>query len=216
MIRIFVIDDHPVIASGIRYILHTERDGIKIAHTALNVEEAISTMNPDDFDIIILDLYIPDTHPSDNVKKLKIKYPGKKIIIYTSETSTMWIRKMFEVGADAYITKDGNRPTLKTAIHKVFVGETVFPACLTLQDDQIGIKEFRENCQSQPLQPQQCQILSLLIDGLSVKQIAGKVNMNFFRVNNILRKTRLQFKAKNNVELAVKMVQHKELFLAVS
>ncbi len=42
-------------------MLHPERDGIKIAGTALNVGEAISTMHPDDFDIIILDLYIPGT-----------------------------------------------------------------------------------------------------------------------------------------------------------
>jgi|GEM_PF-4644640 DNA-binding NarL/FixJ family response regulator len=44
MIRIFVIDDHPVIAKGIRYMLQAERDGIKIAGIAFNVEGATITM----------------------------------------------------------------------------------------------------------------------------------------------------------------------------
>jgi DNA-binding NarL/FixJ family response regulator len=73
-IRLFVIDDHPIVVDGIRYRLHSEQDRITVVASALNVHDAIPNLKLNAFDIIILDLYIPNCNPLDNVKTLKDRF----------------------------------------------------------------------------------------------------------------------------------------------
>src|ERR1035438_8155590 len=96
MIRLFSIDDHPVISEGLHYRIEPARDGISLVGSAANVIEAILKANPEDFDIFILDLYIPGSEPHENVRLLKKTFPNKKIIIFTCESSSMWVRSMMK------------------------------------------------------------------------------------------------------------------------
>jgi DNA-binding NarL/FixJ family response regulator len=127
MIRLFVIDDNPIVIDGLNYLFHLAQDDIGIVGSALNVHEAVQKIRQDDFDIFILDLYIPDSHPPENVRTLRKRFPGKKIIIFTTESSYLWVRAMIKEGVDGYLTKDLIDSQVKSAIYKVFNGESVFP-----------------------------------------------------------------------------------------
>jgi DNA-binding NarL/FixJ family response regulator len=129
---------------------------------------------------------------------LKRKYPGKKIIIYSMETSSVWVRAMHKIGVDAYITKDLKDKELRSAIHKVSNGEKVFPNGF-LFNDETGI--IKDGTIAFPLQSSQIQIINLLGHGWSVKQIAVLIGLNFFNTNNLLKKARRQLKVKNYYEL---------------
>src|ERR1035438_9429650 len=109
MIRIFIIDDHPLISDGVHDFIHPFRDGIKLVGEALNVTEAIPRITEKDPDIILLDLYIPGSEPVENIRILKIKFPGKKIVIYTGGTSSVYSGIMADEGASGYLTKDLDR-----------------------------------------------------------------------------------------------------------
>ena len=108
MIRLFVIEDHPVIVTGLKNLFRPSRDDIEITGNAYNVDDAILKADADSFDIFLLDLWLPDAHPLMNVKKLKEKFHGKPIVIFTSEDSSSWQRKMFEGGVMAYLLKSTN------------------------------------------------------------------------------------------------------------
>ena len=109
MIRIFTIEDHPVIVTGLRNLFRPSRDEIEIIGSASSVEEAVTRADPDTFDLFLLDLWLPNTNPILNVKKLKEIYPNKPITIFTSENSSSWQRKMFEAGVMAYLLKSADR-----------------------------------------------------------------------------------------------------------
>jgi DNA-binding NarL/FixJ family response regulator len=85
MIRLFVIEDHPVIVTGLRNLFRPSRDEIEIVGSASSVDEAVSRAVSDTFDMILLDLWLPDSHPLLNVKKLKDHFHDKPIVIFTSE-----------------------------------------------------------------------------------------------------------------------------------
>ena len=71
MIRLFTIEDHPVIVTGLRNLFRPSRDEIEIVGSASSVDELIQKGIQEEFDIFLLDLWIPDSHPIQNVKKLK-------------------------------------------------------------------------------------------------------------------------------------------------
>ena len=83
MIRLFIIEDHPVIIFGLQNIFRSTGDGIEVVDSAASVTEAESKANVGGFDLIILDLWIAKDDPEVNITRLKTKFPGKPIVIYT-------------------------------------------------------------------------------------------------------------------------------------
>lgn len=104
MINLLVIDDHPVTIFGVQNYLE---NSVKIIYSATTIKDSLS-FDPNKFDIILLDLYIDGTSPIDNVNLLKNVY-NKPIAIFTCETSSMWRKKMYKYGIQAYIIKTSNK-----------------------------------------------------------------------------------------------------------
>jgi DNA-binding NarL/FixJ family response regulator len=206
MIRIFVIDDHPIVTDGLRYLIHPEQDQMTIVGSALNVHDAIHNLKLNEFDIFILDLYIPNSNPPDNVRMLKNRFREKKIIIFTSESSCIWARAMLKEGVNAYLTKDLSDFEFKSAINKVFNGETVYPINILSKPIAFGEDDPKGETILLPIQRE---MIQLLCKGLTVKQIADMEGINSFRANYILKKIRQQFKVKNNVELIAELLKRK-------
>jgi len=93
-----------MVVDGLRARFRGDRDDISIACSAETMEEAVA-IDPDTFDLILLDLLIPGTDPPVNVRRLKATFPGKPIIILTSEERTVWEMQMCKAGVQAYLTK---------------------------------------------------------------------------------------------------------------
>jgi DNA-binding NarL/FixJ family response regulator len=198
MIRLFVIDDHPLILDGIQTNVNPQQDQIEIVGVALNMHQAIQLLAINDVDIILLDLYLPDSFPLNNVRILKNKFKGKKIIIFTSETSGIWVEAMKNEGVNAYLTKLQSASKLKEAIINVFNGDLIFPPWA----DKIDLSSKEEEHQTgQFLTPVQRCMIQLLCDGFTAKEIADFLDINIFRVNYVFKKIRRTYNVKNNVEL---------------
>jgi DNA-binding NarL/FixJ family response regulator len=200
MIRLYVIEDHITLTiSGFKYLFRSKRDGITISGYSGSVEETIKSADPEDIDLFILDLHIPGTYPIDNIRNLRRHFPGKPIVIYTSELSDSWRKKMIEEGAISYITKDTQREELKLVILKAVKGETV-----TIGKQRLTyLKEQEEGSpmESEVIIPINREILRLLIKGLNHKEIGKEVSLSRTKVENILKEMRDHFHVKTNLEL---------------
>ncbi|MEI6683247.1 MAG: response regulator transcription factor [Bacteroidota bacterium] len=200
MIRLFIIEDHlTVIVSSFRFLFRPERDGIRVAGFAATVEEAVKSADPATFDLVILDLHIPGHRPLDNIRMVRKFFPGKPVAIYTAEASSSWRNKMIEEGAITYITKDVSREELKTAIQKAARGEIYYFG-------QIDAVEEKSEGESQDpprpeLTPVQKQIIGLLAEGLTHKDISSRTGLSRSLIEKILNALRASLNVKNNVEL---------------
>ncbi len=96
MIRIFIIEDHQVTIAGLRTYFRPSRDTVIITKTSNNIEEALLIEDPESFDVILLDLWLPSGDPSENFQKITAKFPGKPVVCYTAEVSLYWQRKMYK------------------------------------------------------------------------------------------------------------------------
>ena len=199
MIRLYVIEDHQIIVSGLKRTFYSSRDGIEITGTSESVEDAVTNADPETFDIFIFDLWLENRLPIQNVRKLKEQFPKKQIIVYTSEESSVWIHRMFKEGATAYITKKTPRAELKMVIEKAARGEKHFNIKL---EDSVKQSEIDDlNFHPVKLTPVQQEIISLLGKGLRHKEIAEIIKISPSMVEKTLKQLREQFKVKNNFEM---------------
>ena len=200
MIRLYIIEDHlTFIVSSFRFLFRPQRDGIAVAGSSTGVDEVIRDADPDSFDIFILDLHIPDHRPLDNIRKLKARFPGKPIVIFTQDKSSSWKAKMIQEGAMAYITKDASREELKLALQKVSAGDPFNPSFTNFSAaTKIEASEDGDPLKMTPLQ---IEIIKHLSEGLVHKQISDKTGVSRSLVEKILKDLRQVCHVKNNVEL---------------
>jgi DNA-binding NarL/FixJ family response regulator len=199
MIRLFTIEDHPVIITGLRNTFRPSRDQIEIIGSANSVDEAVTKADPDTFDIFLLDLWIPGYHPLQNVKKLKENFPGKPVVMFTSEDSTVWQRKMFEAGAMAYLLKNAEKIEIKATLEKVSHGMTVFSGMIEPEREQIFRSGFADP--KYVLTTNQKEYVVFLSNGLTQQEIAEKKGLSISTVEKTIKNIREKCDAKNNLEL---------------
>jgi DNA-binding NarL/FixJ family response regulator len=199
MIRLFTIEDHPVIITGLRNTFRPSRDQIEIIGSANSVDEAVTKADPDTFDIFLLDLWIPGSHPLQNVKKLKENVPGKPVVMFTSEDSTVWQRKMFEAGAMAYLLKNAEKIEIKATLEKVSHGMTVFSGMIEPEREQIFRSGFADP--KYVLTTNQKEYVVFLSNGLTQQEIAEKKGLSISTVEKTIKNIREKCDAKNNLEL---------------
>jgi len=199
MIRLFTIEDHPVIITGLRNTFRPSRDGIEIIGSANNVDEAIAAADPATFDVFLLDLWIPGYQPLQNIKKIRMRFPGKPVVIFTSEDSTIWQRKMFEAGAMAYLLKSAEKKEISLTLEKVAKGMTVFTGMIEPEREQAFRSGFADP--GFILTPNQKEYVVLLSNGLTQQEIAEKKSLSISTVEKTIKVIREKCNARNNAEL---------------
>jgi DNA-binding NarL/FixJ family response regulator len=200
MIRLYIIEDHQnMVVSSFRNFFRGSRDGINVAGSSAGIDEAVANVDPDSFDVFILDLWLPGADPVQNIRTLKERFPDKPIIIFTSENEPFWKQTMMVEGAMAYITKDAATADIRNVIKKVAAGESVFPALLDQKDkEDLGVLLEHKKVE---LTLTQKDILAMLKDGSKHKDISKVLFISISTIEKTLNMLRIRYNVKNNIEL---------------
>jgi two-component system, NarL family, invasion response regulator UvrY len=199
MIRLFVIEDHPIIVFGLRNILRASRDNITIAGTAASISEALEKARDDEFDLFLLDLYLEKGDPERNFHRLKEKFPSKPVIIYTQEASFHWQRRMYNAGVNAYLLKTMDNTLIKSTIQEVFSGKTIYTPMYSQYLTKEPMRLYTDPTYN--LTPEQEEYVRLLSEGMTAKDISIKLSEGISSVEKKIMKLRTVFGARNNVDL---------------
>jgi DNA-binding NarL/FixJ family response regulator len=205
MIHLFSIEDHWLVVEGLISKYRGDRDGMKINCSADNITEAL-TINPELFDIILLDLLIPGTEPVENVTGLKTKFPGKPIIILTSEDNAVWKEAMYEAGVQAFLSKHDSRKYIKSVIRKVAMGEDFSEEQLRiLKKDRVTLRSGEKPY----LKPWEKEIVTMLLQDMNFRQVAEKKLISESAITKMMTMLRKRFKVKTNGRLLLTIVEQK-------
>ncbi len=196
MINIFVIDDHPIVANGIKALFDTEKDNVRVTSWAFTAAQAKKKLTKSKADIVLLDLILPDVSGVELCLYIKEHYPDKKVIVLTAETNPAVLQQVWENKADAILTKDCGKDELLTIIKSVMDGFRVFGKEASgyiankVQKNTLIKLTIREK-----------QVLEMLSKGYSRAKVAECLNCKPSAVNfhckNIFRK----FDKKNLVQV---------------
>jgi DNA-binding NarL/FixJ family response regulator len=125
-IRIFSIDDHPLMREGIAAIVRNEPDMLLVAEAA-NGREAIQGFREHQPDITLMDLRLPDISGIDAMVAIRTEFPDARIIMLTTFEGDVEIRRALQAGAVGYMLKTMPRRQLVDMIRKVHAGKKHIP-----------------------------------------------------------------------------------------
>jgi DNA-binding NarL/FixJ family response regulator len=169
--RVLLADDHVMMTEGLRSILSEECDVVGVVADGRALVAAARTLSPD---VIVADISMPHLSGLDALVTMRKENPQVKVIFLTMHQNPAYARKAFQAGAAGFLVKHAAAAELTIAIKAVLTGKTYITPILAkgvLQEMQRGPRGIDDLQDS--LTPRQREILQLLAEGRSVKQIAS-------------------------------------------
>ena len=140
MKRVYIIEDQFAIVLGIQAFLNQAKCKCTVAGYSKSVNTAISEIQENLCDVIILDLFINRTDPLLNLKEVRTKLPNIPVIVYSCETSVLWRWRVFKEGVSGFVNKDTGIEDLVYVLHRVIEGEVIMPQDLKLFFNKMKFK----------------------------------------------------------------------------
>jgi two-component system invasion response regulator UvrY len=117
MIRILLVDDHPVVRQGIRTVL-TDRLKDAVVGEAGDADQALRQMASGNWDLVIADISLPGASGLDLIKELQRLHPSVPALVVSMHPAAQFARRALSAGAAGYLTKDSPPEELLTAIEE--------------------------------------------------------------------------------------------------
>jgi two-component system NarL family response regulator len=182
-IRILIADDHPIVREGLVAIIQRRTDMTVVGEAATG-REAVELYHQTKPDIILMDLRMPEMDGVEAIQAIRGKDPNARIIILTTYDSDEDIYRGLRSGARAYLLKDAGREALLEAIRAVHAGKALIPGHVAAK--------LAERMMEPDLTPREIEVLNLLAQGKTNRQIARELGVALgtvkSHVNNILTK----------------------------
>jgi two-component system, NarL family, response regulator len=168
MIRVLIVDDHPIVREGLAALV--ERGGdMRVIAEAANGAEGVAAVLRDAPDVILMDLNMPVLGGVDAIIEIRAKLPAARVIVLTTFDGEEDIYRALSAGAKGYVLKDAPRAALLDAIRVVHGGGACIPPAVAerlLARSEADVLSSREN-----------DVLRALADGLSNKEIATRLGI---------------------------------------
>ncbi|MEO6454813.1 MAG: response regulator transcription factor [Ginsengibacter sp.] len=197
MIRVFIVDDHPVVIEGIHSLLQNEKD-IEWAGHAMNAASCLGFFVNNTADVVLMDISMPGMDGIELCSILKEKYPGIFILGLSTFNQGLYIKKMMENDASGYILKNSSKDELLRAIHTVHRGDIFFSG-----EAGEALTEYQKSSKAQlpELSPREKEILGLIAEGFTNPQIAEKIFLSPFTVDSHRKNLLAKLNVKNTASL---------------
>jgi len=182
-IRVLLVDDHKIVRDGLKSMLAKELD-IEVVGEAENGREALDAVRSLKPGVVVMDIAMSELNGVDATREIAAHYPGVRIVALSMHSESRYISEMLAAGAAGYLLKDCAFDELATAIRTVHDGRTFVSggaAAVVLEDyvRRVGVPSRESGAsQGRSLSPRELEVLRLIGDGLSTKEIAGRLGLS--------------------------------------
>ena len=171
--KLLLVDDHPLMIEALGTAIRKTFPDTEVFEVH-SISAARDTLKRErDFDLVLLDLRLPDTHGVSGLLSLKVHFPELKFLVVSAYAHPETISNCFLVGASGFLSKSLHRKELETAIRKVIASGRVLPSQLKVHEDEAtAIPRDGRRSTLKRLTFQQARVLHHVCNGLLNKQIA--------------------------------------------
>ena len=198
MIRVLVADDHAIVRQGLKLILSEEFDSL-ILGEARSGRELLQLVERDVWDIVVLDITLPDRNGLDILKDLKLLRPKLPVLILSMHSEDQFAVRSLKAGASGYMTKENVPEELVKAIKKVLSGGRYVSSTLA---EKLA---FELDAQGRPpheaLSDREYQVLCLIASGKTVSEIADELVLSVKTISTYRTRVLEKLRMKTSAEL---------------
>lgn len=200
-IKLLIVDDHHMVAEGIRALLQHEKSIIWGGY-ARNASICLAELSVQQPNVILMDISLPDKSGIDLCKEVKTLYPSIKIIGLSTFNQQSFIKKMLESGASGYILKNATKVEILEALQTVMKGGTYLNREVSTQLNQKSKSPFAI------LTRREKEILELIAEGLTNVEIAERLFLSSTTIDTHRKNLLLKMGAKNSVAMVKLAFEH--------
>jgi DNA-binding NarL/FixJ family response regulator len=177
-IRVVLADDHVLIRAGLRALLHS-LPNIEVIGEASDGNEAVNVVAQDQPDVVIMDIGMPGLNGVDSARRIVKQVPGTRIIILSMHANEEYVGRALEAGAMGYLLKGAEPAELELVLKAVMRGETYLSPSISKHLVQDYLSHRKEKTHPLPdLTVRQREVLQLIAEGCSTKDIANKLKLS--------------------------------------
>jgi two-component system response regulator NreC len=196
-IHVVLVDDHPVVRSGLRHILDAA-EGIEVIGEAEDSQHAIFEARSKKPDVVLMDVVMPGKSGIETIPDILKEAPDAKVLILSMQDDPHYVREAFAAGASGYILKEAADTDLVTAIREIAAGGSYVHPTLGARMVSAEAAE-RIRADADPLSDRERDVLRLLALGHTNQEIAGTLYISVRTAethrSHIMQKLHLQTRA---------------------
>jgi len=198
MNRFLLIDDHVVVRSGLKFILSDLFKPCEIDE-AEDGDTALAKLKEKEYDLVMLDIKMPNTNTLQLMEYIRITYPSLKVIIFSMNSESIYAKRFLKAGAKGFVNKDAPLDEVIKAINMVLSGKKYISETMLEMLAEFGSTK-KENLFNN-LSPREFEIVSLLLKGEGISHIAHSLNLQVSTVGTHKARIFEKLKVTNIIEL---------------
>jgi len=178
VIRLLIVDDHPIVRDGIVRLIATQPD-MKLIAEASDGQEAVEQFRKHQPDVTLMDLQMPNMNGIDAIGSIRSEFPEARIIVLTTYEGDVQVVRALKAGAQAYLLKGSLRKELLDAIRAVHAGQK-------RMSPEVAAA-IAEHATDNALSPREISVLTLIAGGNANKEIAAQLSVGEESVKSYVR-----------------------------
>ncbi len=207
MIKVLIVDDHPVVRKGLRQIVEETKD-ITVADEAETGHEVLKKVKKNKYDVVLLDISLPDMNGLEVLRELKSEHPEINVLILSIYPEEQYAMRAFRGGASGYLTKEKLPDELILAIKTVKQGRKyITPSVAELL--AINIEKDRNGLPHEVLSDREFRIMCMVASGKTASDIADELSLSVKTVSTYRYRILKKMKMKNNAEIIRYVIEQK-------
>ncbi len=199
MIRVFIADDHAIVRQGLIQVV-AKSDDIVVTGEASTGREALQKSLSNQYDVILVDITLPDINGLEVLKELKLRRPELPVLILSMHPEEQYALRAIKAGASGYVTKGTALADLLAAIRKVaYGGKYVSPSLAEKLASVIetGIREPLH----QSLTDREYQVMLMIASGKKIREIAEELFLGISTIHTYRRRILGKMQMHSDAEL---------------
>ncbi len=207
MKRILIVDDHAVVRGGLRQFL-ANTDDLEIAAEAETGSDALALIPDGDWDLVLLDMSLPDLNGLEVLKRIKRMRPNLPVLIFSMFSEAEFAIPALDAGASGYLNKDSPPYQILAAIRTIVDGARYVSPSLAEQLLS-GVTSNSPKAPHETLSRREMEVLLLLSEGVTLTRIGDTIHVSVKTVSTYRARILQKLSLQSNAELTRYVLQHK-------
>jgi two-component system invasion response regulator UvrY len=209
MIKVLVVDDHPIVRQGLKQVISEESD-MAVLGEAQNSQEVFELIHEQDWDVVVLDITMPGRGGLDVLRDIKHERPKLPVLMLSVHPEDQYAVRTLKAGASGYLTKESAPEELVGAIRKILRGGKYVSSTLA-EKLAFHLESETGKLLHESLSDRENEVMLMIASGKTISAIAGEMSLSVKTVSTYRARILEKMQMKGNADLTYYVIKNRLL-----